>query len=142
MKITLATLSDYATIDAQGKLSVMGLVDVLGAPQFPVTHPQLFVCFRVQCRPIEVGTKHAFTVVLQDPDGGQVLPPIRGGFEVKPSSFPGAPHSHMQLALGAVGIVFKRPGTHSFEIALDDNHAVSIPLHVVQVAAPAKPKAR
>lgn len=139
MQITLATVSDYASVDGQGKLSVMGLFDVLGAAAFPVTHPQLFLCLRIQCRPIEVGTKHKFRVVLQDPDGGQVLPPIEGEFTVPPSNIPGSPYSHVQVALGAVGVEFKRPGSHSFEIAINSDHKTSVPLQVVEVKSPALP---
>lgn len=138
MQITLATLSDYASIDSQGKLSVMGLFDVLGAAAFPVTHPQLFLCIRIQCRLIETGSQHTFRVLLQDPDGAQLLPPIEGEFTVPPSSIPGSPYSHVQVALGAVAIVFKGPGSHSFEIAIDNNHMTSVPLQVVQVPKPAQ----
>jgi hypothetical protein len=136
MQITLATLSDYATVDQQGKLSVMGIFDVLGAARFPVLHPQLFVCLRIQCRPIEAGSRHRLTLLCQDQDGQRVLPPIESGFEVPQPSFTGAPYSYVQLSVGAAGVLLRKAGTHSFEVAIDGNHCVSIPLHVMAVARP------
>ncbi len=137
MQITLATLSDYATIDQQGKLSVMGIFDVLGALQFPVLHPQVYVCLRIQCRPIEAGRQHTLRLVCQDQDGSPILPALESPFEVPPPSVPKAPYSYVQVSYGFSGILFHREGTHSFEVAINGVHQASIPLHVVKVSVPA-----
>jgi hypothetical protein len=138
MEVTLATFSDYAVVDQTGKLSIMGIFDVIGAPRFPAIHPQIFICIRFQFRSIEFKTQHAVRLVLQDPDGRQVVPAFEiPKLEVQ-SPVGDAPYSYTQVSLGLQGIRLPKPGTYSAEIAVDGIHRASIPLHVV-LAGPGEP---
>ena len=42
MRVEIFTLCDAATVDAGGKLSILGSFDRLNAREAPVIHPQLF----------------------------------------------------------------------------------------------------
>lgn len=132
MKIDFALVADHALTEQSGKLSVIGIFDVLGAPQFPMLHPRLFLCIRIQCQPIEAGKPHTATIRLQDEDGTPVVPELENRFVVPKSQYKGAPLTYVQMVLGFVGLVFQKPGTYSFEIAIDNNHVHSVALHVVK----------
>lgn len=132
MDIALASIADYALVDQMGKMSVLGIFDILGAGQFPVAHPQLFVALRLSCRPIEFGTKHQITVRLQDEDGQVVIPEFRAEVQVPAPVVQNATSSFLQMVMGFSGIVFQKAGVFSFEIAIDGNHRHSLPLSVVQ----------
>lgn len=132
MDIALASIADYALVDQTGKMSVLGIFDVMGAGQFPVAHPRMFVALRISCRPIEVGTKHHLTVRLQDQDGQVVIPELRAEVEVPSPVVSNATSSFLQLVMGFNGVVFQKPGVYSFEIAIDGSHRHSLPLSVIQ----------
>ena len=46
MEIDLAFLADAATIDASGKLSVLGIFDRIGVSQFPAQHGRITLVLR------------------------------------------------------------------------------------------------
>jgi hypothetical protein len=134
VEIPLAAVAEYALLDQRGKLSVVGLIDVLGAMSFPVTQPQMFLCLRILCRQIEAGTKHKLSARLQDSDGKEVIPMLRTEFQVPKGDPSGVPLA-VQVVLQMQGVVFMKPGAHSFEISIDENHRASVPIHLVLMAA-------
>jgi hypothetical protein len=135
MEIELAVIADYALTDTNGKLSVMGLWESVSAARFPVLHPQMFVCLRIAFKPIEFGTRHKLRIVLHDEDGGVAGPDIGADFDVPRPAQGNARKTVAQLALGYQGVVFKKPGVYSFDIAIDDLHVKSLSLEVVALGA-------
>jgi hypothetical protein len=137
MQIDLAVVCDYALLDQGGKMSILGVFDVMGGPKYPLTQPRLFVCLRLGCRSIESGTNHTLALAIHDADGNQ-LAHAGGPFQVGRAVLPGAPIS-VQAMLQFVGVTFPHPGQYSVEIAVDNNHLKSIPL--VLAVAGAQPAA-
>lgn len=68
-------LCDAASIDAAGKVTLSGLVDVVSAPRFPAVHAELTVFWK--CRFPGGAEVH---LVVEAPDGRVLAttPPIRG----------------------------------------------------------------
>jgi hypothetical protein len=127
MEIDLALLADAATIDASGKLNILGIFDRIGVVQFPAQHGRVTLVLRFTAGTSEIGS-HDVHIRMSDPGGAEVLslngemqlvggPSVRDGIRV--------PH-----ILNLDGLVFTRPGMYSFDVKVNGEHHVSLPLSV------------
>jgi hypothetical protein len=128
MDVDLALLADAATIDGSGKLNILGIFDRLNTTSFPTRHPRLSMVLRFSAGIDEVG-RHQVGISLKGPDGKEVLR-IDGEMNLAPgpSSAGGAvlvPH-----VLNMDGLIFPVPGRYAFDVKVDGEHHVSIPLTV------------
>ena len=68
MKVEIFTLCDAATVDAVGKLNILGSFDRLNATAAPVVHPQCSLAIKLRFQRIEEGKKQ-LRVTFIDQDG-------------------------------------------------------------------------
>lgn len=128
MEVDLALLADAATIDGSGKLNILGIFDRLGTNAFPTRHPRMSLVLRFSAGIHEVG-KHKVGIVLRSPDGREA---VRIDGEMNLSAGPrgvveGVLVPHI---LNMDGLVFPVPGRYAFDVVVDGEHHVSIPLTV------------
>lgn len=128
MEVDLALLADAATIDSSGKLNILGIFDRLGATSLPTRHPRLSLVLRFSAGVDEIGT-HQVGIVLMSPDGQEVLR-IDGEMNLT-----GGPHAVaggvlVPHILNMDGLVFPVAGRYAFDVRVDGEHQVSIPLTV------------
>jgi hypothetical protein len=128
MEIDLALLADAATIDGGGKLNIIGIFDRLGTNAFPTRHPRMSLVLRFAAGIHEAGT-HAVIIVLKDPRGKELMK-IDG--EMKLAAGPGDVAGGIRVPhiLNLDGLVFPVAGRYAFDVIVDGEHAVSIPLTV------------
>ena len=128
MEVDLALLADAATIDAAGKLNILGVFDRITAASFPVQHPHLVLILRFVAGIHEMG-KHGVSIQLRDPSGHEAM---RIDGEMHLGGGPrGVAHGvKLPHILHLDGMVFPGPGTYFFEVAVDGEHHVSVPLTV------------
>ena len=125
MKVEIFTLCDAATVDAGGKLNILGSFDRLNAKQVPVTHPQCSVAIKLRFERVEEGKKR-LRIAFVDTDGASVMPTLDAEIEVR---FPGNDStSTVSLALNIQQLKLPRFGEYSIDLAVDDRHEASIPL--------------
>lgn len=136
MDIDLALLADAATVDAGGKLNILGVFDRISAGEFPAQHGRLCLVLRFSAGIAEAGP-HDVLITLRGPEGHEVF---RLDGEMKLSPGPGAAGEgiHVPQVLNLDGIIFERPGRYSFDVGIDGEHHVSIALHVVDLGVGAK----
>ncbi len=134
MEIDLALLADAATVDASGKLNILGVFDRISTTGFPAKHPRLSLILRLSASMNEAG-EHAVEITLRDPDGeemGRINGNLGVGF--------GPTDTGGQLTVPQVinmdGLVFTKEGRYSFDVQIDGAHHVSVPLYVHQAVAP------
>ena len=128
MEVDLALLADAATIDGSGKLNILGIFDRLGTSSFPTRHPRLSLVLRFSAGVHEVG-KHEIAIVLRAPDGHEV---VRIDGEMNLSAGPRGVTSGVLVPhiLNMDGLVFPLPGIYAFDVIVDGEHHVAIPLTV------------
>ena len=128
MEIDLALLADAATIDGSGKLNILGIFDRLGTAAFPTRHPRMALVLRFSAGVHEVG-KHEIGIVLKAPDGSEV---VRIDGEMNLAAGPGQVSSGVLVphVLNLDGLVFPAPGRYAFDVIVDGEHHVAIPLTV------------
>ncbi len=127
MEIDLALLADAATIDASGKLNILGIFDRIGVVQFPAQHGRVTLVLRFTAGTSEIGS-HDVHIRMSDPGGAEVLS-LNGEMQLVggPSPQDGIRVPHI---LNLDGLVFTRPGMYSFDVKVDGEHHVSLPLSV------------
>ncbi|MGD8318807.1 MAG: hypothetical protein PVJ02_00080 [Gemmatimonadota bacterium] len=127
MDVDLALLADAATIDASGKLNILGIFDRLGTSSFPAQHPHMVLILRFTAGVSEMGT-HQVEIALKDPKGEEVVH-IDGEMHIGPGSRAGERVKVPQV-LNLDGIVFPVAGRYAFDVRVDGDHHVSVPLLV------------
>ncbi len=128
MKVEIFTLCDAATVDAAGKLNVLGSFDRLNATKAPLVHPQCALAIKIRFQRIEEGQKR-LRVTFIDQDGIAVMPSIEATTDVK---FPGNDSSAtITLAVNIQQLKLPRVDEeYSIDLAVDDRHEASVPLFV------------
>ena len=128
MRVEIFTLCDAATVDAGGKLNILGSFDRLNATTTPVVHPQCALAIKVRFQRIEEGQKR-LRVTFIDQDGVGVMPSVEATADVK---FPGDdPSTTISLAVNIQQLKLPRiDEEYSIDLAVDDRHEASVPLFV------------
>jgi hypothetical protein len=132
---SLAVVCDYALIDQHGKISVLGIFERIWVERFPAVHPRLHLVLRLKGRRTEIG-EHPIVIRLVDEGGREVL---RGDGAVQIGE---PPAGVLEVEAGAVlafDVPLERPGTYTFEIAVDGSLEATVPITVSQIPAPAAP---
>lgn len=129
MNLDFAVLADYALIDQQGKLSIIGIFQHVWVTSFPTVNARTHLVLRVKGRRTEIGS-HSIRIRFVD-DAGQELLGGEGTVQF------GEPVAGVtELEAGAV-LVFDIPlpkaGQYAFEIGLDDQVSTRVQLTAAQV---------
>lgn len=136
MEVDLALLADAATIDASGKLNILGIFDRLTAASFPTRHPRLSLVLRFSAGVQEVG-KHKIGIALKSPAGKQLVG-IDGEMNLAPGPSLAGGAVLVPHVLNMDGLIFPTPGQYSFDVRVDDEHHVTLPLSVLGPEATAR----
>jgi hypothetical protein len=113
MKIPMAFLADEANISQEGKLNVLGIFDRIAAADFPVVHPRMVFCFRVQAGFADGGRSYPVQIRLVAP-GGDVMFEAAG--EIAPPIVPPGEISTANQVFTLVGLQFPVAGPYRFVV--------------------------
>ena len=127
MKVEIFTLCDAATVDAAGKLNILGSFDRLNAAQAPVTHPQCALAIKLRFERVEEGPK-SIRVAFVDADGTSVMPTLNTTTQVQFG--PSDSTATASLVLVIQQLRLPKFGEYSIDLAVDGHHEGSIPLIV------------
>ena len=136
MDVTLALLCDAANTTADGRLNILGQLDLISSRSFPAVVPILNLVIRLSASPAETGTDRDASIRILDEDG-EILEEMTGQIWIPQSSSPGRP-SQLHLIQPFVNVSFERPGRHAFHILIGGDEKASVPLDVVQSLADAE----
>lgn len=129
MDVDLALLADAATIDTSGKLNILGVFDRITAASFPIAHPRMTLVLRFVASVQEVG-RHRVEIALLEPDGEEVVH-IDGEMQLGPGPASMAGSVRVPHVLHLDRLVFPKPGRYAFDVRVDGEHHVSVPLTVL-----------
>ena len=129
MNIEVFSLCDAATVDAGGKLNILGAFDTIWAANIPVVYPHFAVALRVRFNSIEKG-EHKVAFNLVDVDGKRILPPATGVINVNP------PHEQRTVSTNSIinvqMIKIEKYGEYSLDLSINGENLASLPLFVVK----------
>ncbi len=130
MRVEIFTLCDAATVDAGGKLNILGSFDRLNAREAPVIHPQCSLAMKLRFERVEEGRKR-IRIAFIDSDGTPVMPPLEATADVH---LPGEDvTSTVSLALNIHQLRLPKFGEYSIDLAVDDRQEASSPLYVSRI---------
>ncbi len=132
MKVSLAAIADYASVSADGKLSVMGIFNVIFAFSLPATHPQLRLAIQFEVEPKDLGTTQHVVIRLLDPDGDELLRVESDAPLPTELSVPAIIPQVLDLNL----LTFQKEGQYQFFILIDGEERASLPLRIVLLPPP------
>jgi hypothetical protein len=127
MNIEIFSLCDAATIDAAGKLNVLGAFDSILTGSMPMVYPQCAVALRIRFENIEKGA-HKVAVNFVDIDGKHVLPPANGTINVNFSDEQRSGSTNLVFNLQRVKL--EKQGEYSIDLAVDGRKEASLPLFI------------
>jgi hypothetical protein len=128
MHVDFAVLADYALIDQQGKLSVLGIFQHVWVASFPAVHPRTHLVLRVRGRRTEIG-EHRIRIRFVDDEGKELM----GGEGTVQFGEP--PAGITEVEAGAVlvfDVPLPRSGAYAFEIGLNEN-VLKVPLSAGEI---------
>ena len=130
MEIDLALTADAATIDASGKLNLLGVFDQIGVQKFPARHGRLALVLRFLGGAGDAGA-HNLSINLTSP-GGTELVSLNGELNVRPGRGSLQTGIRVPHVINLDGIVFNEPGIHTFDVSLDGRHKATVPLTIAK----------
>ncbi len=134
MELTLALLADYANISEEGKLNVLGVFDIIFAPEFPALHTELHLVLRFEAGPAERGQTKSIEIKLIDQDGA-VLGTLSGKLAL-PEEYPALTVGINQI-LRFQHLFFERPGDYRFHVLVNgETKGPGVGFRVVQPPPP------
>lgn len=133
MEVDLALLADAATIDAAGKLNILGVFDRISTATFPAQHGHMVLVLRFSADIGEIG-KHQVVISLRDPRGQQVAQ-LNGDMQLGTGRSGMSEGLKLPHVLHIDGMVFPFAGQYSFDVTVDGEHHVTVPLHVAGPAS-------
>ena len=136
MEVDLALLADAATLDASGKLNILGVFDRVGGRGLPLQHPRMAMVLRFTAGLQEAG-RHEVEIVLRDPDGEEVVR-MDGEMHLAPGGGATGGQIRVPHILNMDGLVFPKAGGYGFDVRVDGEHHVTIPLVVTSAPAGAE----
>ena len=127
MRVEIFTLCDAATVDAGGKLNILGSFDRLSAGEEPVVHPQCALAIKLRFERIEEGQKQ-IRITFVDQDGASVMPNVEATTQVRFQD--NDPSATVSLALNIQQLRLPRFDEYSIDLAIDGRQEASIPFFV------------
>lgn len=128
MDVDLALLADAATIDASGKLNILGIFDTISVPQLPAQHPHVSLVLRFSASVSEAGA-HQVDIRLIDPERKEVVH-MGGEVQVAPGPARTGGRIRVPQVVNIDRLLFEAAGRYTFEISVDGEHQAGVPLTV------------
>ncbi len=132
MELNHLLIADYANVDREGKLNVMGIFNRIYTNTFPAQHPEMRVIISLLATPAEAGRTRHLEVKLIDEDGNGLL---EWETDVDIPQYRGKPIVVNQI-LKFVGVTFPTPGEYAFNVLVDGDDKGTAPIYVEQRDAP------
>jgi hypothetical protein len=127
MNIEVFSLCDAATVDAAGKLNVLGAFDTIWSNKMPAVYPQCAIALRIRFQSLERG-EHRVAVNFVNVDGKHIVPSANGTVNI---NFPDEQRSgSANLVLNLQMLKLENYGEYSIDLAVDGRNESSLPLFV------------
>lgn len=137
MKLTFAHLADYASVDAGGKLTIVGLFGVIFDQMKvrPIPFPQFHIVSQFEAKVTE-GTDHQVQVQLIDQQKRNVIRKFDGPIRFAPTGRGGPLQANLIMGFGPGAIAVPDLGTYEFRFMIDGKDIGGLPVLVIEPPPP------
>lgn len=126
MEVKYSFFCEAAATDSSGRLSVLGIFDIINALELPAMYPHLTFVVAIAGHRSELGL-HQLKINFIDTDGKPFLPPLELSFELTRDR----PNSNIILNLN--NITFSHSGTYCADIVVDNHHLKTVELMIKKI---------
>ena len=130
MHVQYVALCDQVIVGADGRPSLIGVVNDVTAPQLPVTLPRLAFAARILFSRDESGRSYRVEVAITDPNGVEVGRP--GGDVTRPAAPAGVESVAVDIPLHFDLFEIKSAGRYTFLLHVDGTASAAVQLSVRQ----------
>jgi len=134
VKVEILNICDFASVDASGKLTIVGVFNGIWAKERPVVYGLCALVIRIRFDKLEEGLKK-IKIAFVDADGKPVMPVIETQIQIR--FVPWEPTTSAQLVTLISQLRFPNFGEYSIDLAIDGRQEASTPFYVHQ--APTTP---
>lgn len=135
MELRFAHLADYAAADASGKLTVVGIFDLVWDQlnQRPIPFPPCYLVASLAAS-VSEGSAHKIEIQFLDADDGPIMPSIEADVPFAASG-PGNPlRAQVVLGFGPGALRVAELGDYVIRFLVDDQRVGEIPVTVREPA--------
>ena len=135
MKLLVLLAADYASLETNGKLNVMGIFRHIYARAFPARHSTMYLVAKLGADLGETSEERQLVIKLLDKDGSEIVQ-----FE-QPFSFPeptGGQRPEANFIVRINDLVFEKPGVYDFVLLVDGYHQGDIEIDLVKLETPSE----
>lgn len=126
MDLNHLLIADYANVDREGKLNVMGIFNQIYSRGFPTRHPEMRVIISLRATPAEARRTRHVEVKLLDADGNGLLEWER---DVTIPEYQDKPIIINQI-LRFLDVEFPEAGTYQFSVLVDGDEKGTAPVYL------------
>jgi hypothetical protein len=130
MRVEIFSLCDFASADASGKLTIVGVFDTIWAREVPATHGLCAIALRIRFDRIEEGLKK-LKISFIDWDGNPVMPAME--LQIQVQIPPIVQQANVQVVFLIPQLKLPHFGEYAVDLAVDSRQEASTPLFVRQV---------
>ena len=137
MNVDSILISEYASVDSNGRLTVVNVFNKLTGPGPKWGRPFFTISLVIHGHSKEAGTTHEGEIYLLDSERKQGMPePIPFSFSVpeQKRATPGMPVRHITV-MTIMGATLENPGPYAFEVHIDGIYHASASFFVEKVKA-------
>ena len=126
--VRLVALCDHALVGQDGKVSLLGIFRNISVSALPAEHPRMYLVaiLALEARP------HVVVVQLYRPDGTAAMP------NAPEISVHGMAGQDVNVIVELNKLVLTAYGTHHFDVAVDGESVVRIPVSIEQMGPAAQ----
>jgi len=125
VSINFMIISDYAFTGENGKVGIVGIFDLLGVPNFPAQHPEMFLVANIKGKE---NSEHEVELILENPNGENLLTPNPPKLKVRLSGTGSG-----NLIQRFLNLTFKQAGFHKFVLLIDGKKTGETQLSVIKI---------
>ena len=129
MNVDSILLSEHASTDATGRLTVVNAFNSISGPGPVWAVPVLAISIVIHGHSAEAGSEHEGEIRLIDAERTAVKPPMKFEFAFTASTVSGIPVRFIQT-LSILGATFESPGPYAFEVYIDGTYHAAASLFV------------
>ena len=130
MHVQYVALCDQVIVGADGRPSLIGVVNDVSAPTLPVTLPRLAFAARILFSSEEAGRNYRVEVLITDPNGVEVGRP--GGDVTLPAAPAGVESVAVDIPLHFDLFELRAAGRYTFLLHVDNKPSAAVQLSVRQ----------
>jgi hypothetical protein len=132
MHVQYAALCDQVIVGAEGRPSLIGVINDIQIPRFPITLTRITFAARLLFTADEAGSSHRVEVLIRDPAGKEIGRP--GGDVSLPTPPPGLDSLAVDIPLQFDFFEITAAGRYTFLLHVDGEAAAGVQLAIRLVA--------